>query len=236
MVKNPFKLLMRPLGGSGLKEKMTGTPTNVWFFSSDEKSRVKWVKCTVCPGPSNLRISRLKKHFNKIHPGLSSSDGRCSGCNQLLSIDAIVAGHDCPTPTASIPHQSHKYSSAYNNLTPEQRQKIIQECAMGKTDPKEISVKWLCKLSKIRKLMKKGMVQSSHSSENPSLSALSTFTLKKAGNVSMDEDYEKPTKKAAPRKKIGSMQGGIYKLSEELAVIVGGDEMPKYEVRKHSSE
>ena len=186
MVKNPFKLLMRPLGGSGLKEKMTGTPTNVWFFSSDEKSRVKWVKCTVCPGPSNLMISRLKKHFNKIHPGLSSSDGRCSSCNQLLSIDAIVAGHDCPTPTASSPHHSHKYSSAYNNLTPEQRQKVIQDCAMGKIDPKEISMKWLCKLSKIRKWMKESLKQNNHSSGNPSLSALSPGSSPSASSEKCD--------------------------------------------------
>ena len=99
---------------------MTGTPTSV-------ATRVWSFKCSICPGRTFLKIHRLKKHFNKVHKGLSSSDGRCSGCNQLLSIDAIVAGHDCPTPAASSPHHSHKYSSAYNNLTPEQRQKVIQE-------------------------------------------------------------------------------------------------------------
>ena len=140
--------------------KMAGTvkpvDEKVWFFSDDGK-----VKCSACPPGWNsfVNISRLKKHFNMAHKGLSSTDGRCSGCNQLLSIDAIVAGHDCPTPTASSPHHSHKYSSAYNNLTPEQRQKVIQDCAMGKIDPKEISMKWLCKLSKIRKWMRESLEQ-----------------------------------------------------------------------------
>ena len=160
----------------------TGKPVaeKVWFFSDEGK-----VKCTECPPGLNtfVNISRLKKHFNKAHKGLSSTDGRCFGCNQLLSIDAIVAGHDCPTPAASIPHQSHshKYSSAYNNLTPEQRQKIIHECAMGKIDPKEISMKWLCKLSKIRKWMRESLEQNNHSSGNPSLSALSPGSCSSGG-------------------------------------------------------
>ena len=54
-----------------------------------------------------------------------------------------------------------------------------------------------------------------------------------------DSDYEKPKKKAAPRKKKapgekGPRKAGGYtapvKLSEELADIVGGDEMPRHEV------
>merc|ERR1712192_284628 len=56
-----------------------------------------------------------------------------------------------------------------------------------------------------------------------------------------DSDYEKPKKKAAPRKKKapgekGARKAGGYtapvKLSEELADIVGGDEMPRHEVVK----
>ena len=153
---------------------MTGTPTSV-------ATRVWSFKCSICPGRTFLKIHRLKKHFNKVHKGLSSSDGRCSGCNQLLSIDAIVAGHDCPTPTASIPHQSHKYSSAYNNLTPQQRQKIIHGCAMGKINPKSISMKWHCKLSKIRKWMKESLKQNNHCFGNPSLSALSPGSCSSGG-------------------------------------------------------
>ena len=150
----------------------------VWFFSDDGK-----VKCTVCPPGWNsfVNISRLKKHFNKAHKGLSSTDGRCSGCNQLLSIDAIVAGHDCPMPAASSPYHSHKYSSAYNNLTPQQRQKIIHGCAMGKINPKSISMKWHCKLSKIRKWMKESLKQNNHCFGNPSLSALSPGSCSSGG-------------------------------------------------------
>ena len=66
---------------------------------------------------------------------------------------------------------------------------------------------------------------------------------KKRANDSSDDDsdYEKPKKKAAPRKKKapgekGTRKAGGYtapvKLSEELADIVGGDEMPRHEVRK----
>ena len=65
---------------------------------------------------------------------------------------------------------------------------------------------------------------------------------KKRANDSSDDDsdYEKPKKKAAPRKKKapgekGTRKAGGYtapvKLSEELADIVGGDEMPRHEVR-----
>ena len=64
---------------------------------------------------------------------------------------------------------------------------------------------------------------------------------KKRANDSSDDDsdYEKPKKKAAPRKKKapgekGPRKAGGYtapvKLSEELADIVGGDEMPRHEV------
>ena len=66
---------------------------------------------------------------------------------------------------------------------------------------------------------------------------------KKRANDSSDDDsdYEKPKKKAAPRKKKapgekGARKAGGYtapvKLSEELADIVGGDEMPRHEVRE----
>lgn len=66
---------------------------------------------------------------------------------------------------------------------------------------------------------------------------------KKRSNDSSDDDsdYEKPKKKAAPRKKKapgekGTRKAGGYtapvKLSEELADIVGGDEMPRHEVVK----
>jgi len=66
---------------------------------------------------------------------------------------------------------------------------------------------------------------------------------KKRSNDSSDDDsdYEKPKKKAAPRKKKapgekGARKAGGYtapvKLSEELADIVGGDEMPRHEVVK----
>ena len=64
---------------------------------------------------------------------------------------------------------------------------------------------------------------------------------KKRSNDSSDDDsdYEKPKKKAAPRKKApgekGPRKAGGYtapvKLSEELADIVGGDEMPRHEVK-----
>merc|ERR1712037_900105 len=66
---------------------------------------------------------------------------------------------------------------------------------------------------------------------------------KKRANDSSDDDsdYEKPKKKAAPRKKKapgekGPRKAGGYtapvKLSEELADIVGGEEMPRHEVVK----
>merc|ERR1719435_186680 len=56
-----------------------------------------------------------------------------------------------------------------------------------------------------------------------------------------DSDYEKPKSKAKPRKKKAAGEGGARKaggytapvrLSEELADIVGGDEMPRHEVVK----
>ena len=62
-----------------------------------------------------------------------------------------------------------------------------------------------------------------------------------SGSESQSQSQEKPKKKAAPRKKKapgekGTRKAGGYtapvKLSEELADIVGGDEMPRHEVRK----
>merc|ERR1712013_443286 len=57
---------------------------------------------------------------------------------------------------------------------------------------------------------------------------------KKRANDSSDDDsdYEKPKKKAAPRKKKAPGYTAPVKLSEELADIVGGDEMPRHEVVK----
>jgi len=64
---------------------------------------------------------------------------------------------------------------------------------------------------------------------------------KKRSASSDDSDYEKPKSKAKPRKKKAAGEGGArkaggytapVKLSEELADIVGGDEMPRHEVVK----
>jgi len=64
---------------------------------------------------------------------------------------------------------------------------------------------------------------------------------KKRSASSDDSDYEKPKSKAKPRKKKAAGEGGPrkaggytapVKLSEELADIVGGDEMPRHEVVK----